>query len=979
MQIAEAFVEVQMRLQGSSVSRAKSDVKRAATQMERDGKITLDADGKPLKSELDKAERNVDTAARSMASTFARVFTGAAVARGLKEAIDSASALGESMNAVNVTFGDAADGVHALGEESATSLGLSTEAFNALAVRFSSFAQTIAGPGGDVAGVLDDMTTRAADFASVMNIDVAQAAELFQSGLAGESEPLRQYGIDLSAAAVEAHALETGINDGTHALTEAEKVQARYSLLMQQTSKVAGDFANTADSAANRQRILAAEFENAKAKLGSALLPLYGQAIGVLTELVEIFTQLPAPVQAGVVAMLGIVAVAGPVKDATAAFGGLSKVIGKLGAAGGPLTALAVATGVAVVAWKALDGGHLNATPHIDSASDALARETTEAYNAAVAAGQATTAVDALAIAHVALSNAISEAADPELTDAFATLNVSADEWLEAMIDLRREYGHNADVQRLWTQALNMSEAEAARYFLLVAQGETDHERLAEAAGVTVDQFDAVAGAMNLVQRYAMENQNEVNDLALTYLQGQVNAGGFAEAALDAAEEIAGSRFEAGNAVPVYEEYVRQLTLLDPAAAQSALSVEGLGTSTTGTTEAMGNAAGKAGELAVEMGKVGDAVEKANLKIAGHVGTAKESGDSLTAWGDAAKDAAGQADVLGDAVADAGPDFDALHDAASEATDEFDEFEDAANRLREAIRKVTGPQDDLRETTRAVWQEFENLTAGLAENGTSYDVSTEAGRANQEQLEETRDAILAHGAALVANGSSAAEAAGDIQYNIDALNEQWRQAGLTEDQIAALNEEYNLTPEDVETVLRLEGEAAAQATLERYEQNLDKIPVEKRTEIEAAIRDGDIARANELLDGILDPQVRVRVTLPNLPQIRYSGTGHATYDYTRGTGPVALARGSFIGEDMLAQLHANEAVLPLGDARRSRLRELLSDPRIGEPIADAMGGSDAPGIGGGLTINGGVHVGSREDVPLIYDAFADIEFSARHG
>lgn len=191
-----------------------------------------------------------------------------------EDSIKLASDLAESANAINVAFGDAAGGVADLGSTAAQRLALSNTAFNALAVRFSAFAQTIAGDGGDVVGVIDSITTRGADFASVFNIEVAEALTLFQSGLAGETEPLRRYGIDLSAAAVEAFALANGIGEQGRALTEAEKVQARYLLLLQQTDKVAGDFANTQDGYANSQRTVNALLENAQATIGEKFLPI---------------------------------------------------------------------------------------------------------------------------------------------------------------------------------------------------------------------------------------------------------------------------------------------------------------------------------------------------------------------------------------------------------------------------------------------------------------------------------------------------------------------------------------------------------------------------------------------------------------------------------------------------------------------------------------------------------------------------------
>lgn len=247
--------------------------------------LPVKPDMKGFGSEVDREVQSAGTkAGGSFSSGFkSKLKLGAAVGAALvggaalnfmKGAVKSASDLGESINAVNVTFGKNAEGIHRLGKAAAESVGLSRSQFNGLAVQFSAFAETIAGKGGNVTGVMKDLTTRGADFASVMNMDVNQAMELFQSGLAGETEPLRKFGIDLSAAAVEAHAYEKGIAAAGAELTENEKVQARYSLLMEKTSKVQGDFANTSDSLANSQRILGAKWDDLQAKVGTKLLPV---------------------------------------------------------------------------------------------------------------------------------------------------------------------------------------------------------------------------------------------------------------------------------------------------------------------------------------------------------------------------------------------------------------------------------------------------------------------------------------------------------------------------------------------------------------------------------------------------------------------------------------------------------------------------------------------------------------------------------
>lgn len=244
--------------------------------------------------------------AMKFAAPLAAAFSAVAVVGFAKSAIKEASDLSESANAINVTFGTAAAGISKLGAEAATSLGLSNVEFNGLAVRFSAFAKTIAGPGGDVVATMDQMTKRASDFASVMNLDVAQAAELFQSGLAGETEPLRKFGIDLSAAAVEAYAYANGIAASGKELTEAEKVQARYGLLMQSTAQTQGDFANTSAGLANGMRILKSSFSDVKANIGTAFLPFMAMGVQALN------------------------AMMGPLKEMTSHFADFGNAIGKI-------------------------------------------------------------------------------------------------------------------------------------------------------------------------------------------------------------------------------------------------------------------------------------------------------------------------------------------------------------------------------------------------------------------------------------------------------------------------------------------------------------------------------------------------------------------------------------------------------------------------------------------------------------------------
>lgn len=271
---------------------------------------------------------------KGFAAPIAAGLGAAAVTKFIGDSITAASDLGESINAVNVSYGDAADGILALSQGSASALGISSEAFNAIATQFSAFATNIAGEGGDVVGFIDDLSMRGADFASVFNLDVDEALRIFQSGLAGETEPLRKFGIDLSAAAIEAYAVANGIAAAGEPLTEQQKQMARYGSLMEQTNKVQGDFANTSDGLANSQRILSANVTNLQADLGSVLVPTLAAVTSAMVPVLEVIknvftflTENAATVLTFVGVLGGLVVAFNAVRIATAAWTAVQTVL----------------------------------------------------------------------------------------------------------------------------------------------------------------------------------------------------------------------------------------------------------------------------------------------------------------------------------------------------------------------------------------------------------------------------------------------------------------------------------------------------------------------------------------------------------------------------------------------------------------------------------------------------------------------------
>ncbi len=151
------------------------------------------------------------------------------------------------------------------------------------------------------------------DFASLYNIADADALEKFQSGLAGMSRPLRQYGVNLLDSAVQAEALRVGLPGTASELTEQGKVLARMSIIMRTMTDqgAVGDAVRTAGSFQNRMKALKAELRDTAVAVGNALLPVVTPLLSKLVDAVKAAGQWIARNREAVVAMGKLVAVVG--------------------------------------------------------------------------------------------------------------------------------------------------------------------------------------------------------------------------------------------------------------------------------------------------------------------------------------------------------------------------------------------------------------------------------------------------------------------------------------------------------------------------------------------------------------------------------------------------------------------------------------------------------------------------------------------
>lgn len=117
------------------------------------------------------------------------------------------------------------------------------------------------------------------DLSSFYNISVEDAMQKLQSGMAGELEPLRRLGYDLSKAKLEAIALSKGIDKSYNSMTQAEKAQLRYYAILTQVTTAQGDMSRTLEAPANQIRILNAQITQLTRAIGNIFIPLLNKIL----------------------------------------------------------------------------------------------------------------------------------------------------------------------------------------------------------------------------------------------------------------------------------------------------------------------------------------------------------------------------------------------------------------------------------------------------------------------------------------------------------------------------------------------------------------------------------------------------------------------------------------------------------------------------------------------------------------------------
>ena len=204
-----------------------------------------------------------------------------------KESINLASDLQEVQNVVDTVFKGSAQEINEFSKTALESYGLSELSAKKYSSTMGAMLDSMQVSDKEMLVMSKTLTALSGDMASFYNLSSDEAFQKIRAGISGETEPLKQLGINMSVANLEAYALTQGITKSYKAMSQNEQAILRYNYLLSVTANAQGDFARTQDSWANQTRILSERFNQLKIVVGDLLINVLTPAVKVLNELVS--------------------------------------------------------------------------------------------------------------------------------------------------------------------------------------------------------------------------------------------------------------------------------------------------------------------------------------------------------------------------------------------------------------------------------------------------------------------------------------------------------------------------------------------------------------------------------------------------------------------------------------------------------------------------------------------------------------------
>lgn len=198
----------------------------------------------------------------------------------------------QKMNQFKSIMGDSAKEAQNFVDKAERILGLDPEQMMGSLSSFQTLTRGFGIASDEAYKMSKNLTQLAADMSSFTGESMDLALQRLKSGISGEIEPMRKWGIALDQATLQERAHALGINKKVSEMTRAQKTELAYYQIMHATQYAQGNMARTLLTPASALRIVQTEFKQLGRAMGSVFIPIAMKVIPVIRAITQILTEL---------------------------------------------------------------------------------------------------------------------------------------------------------------------------------------------------------------------------------------------------------------------------------------------------------------------------------------------------------------------------------------------------------------------------------------------------------------------------------------------------------------------------------------------------------------------------------------------------------------------------------------------------------------------------------------------------------------
>ena len=212
----------------------------------------------------------------------------AAVIVGGKRVLELGADANETASLLETSLGPATEYLNSELKDFASNANRSFYELQAGSSTFVAMTKSMGATQDQAANLGVSFTKAATDLGSFFNVPTEQALQDIQSALAGSSETLTKYGIDIRETTLKQMALDQGlISSASEVLPQLVRAQLIQQAITEQGADAMGDAIRTSDSWQNSMRGLKGRIRDFATEAGKRLIPVLSPILSIVSDLAE--------------------------------------------------------------------------------------------------------------------------------------------------------------------------------------------------------------------------------------------------------------------------------------------------------------------------------------------------------------------------------------------------------------------------------------------------------------------------------------------------------------------------------------------------------------------------------------------------------------------------------------------------------------------------------------------------------------------